>query len=402
MTARPPSTRVAQLVEALDSGGAEALAVEIANELAARGHDARMIVMRSDGRFQGRLAPSVRLHDLVRPRRDGSQAGRVIYFLESARRLEALIRRERIDVVQCHLPKANFLGLLLAVRRACRVLVTVHNNREFDYGDNAGALKQRLRRASYRAMLRHCDTVVAVSEQVRASLMAELGVSAAAGRRLVVVPNGVRVRDVPTAAERTAARQEWGIAADEVLVVGVGRLTAQKDFAALLRALTRLPAGVPAWRCVIAGEGEQLSDLERLAGDLGLDGRLRLAGLVPDVPGLLRAADVFCLPSRYEGLPLVLLEALAAGLPVASFAIAGVAEIVEDGVQARLAAPGDETALATALAELMADRDLRARLGAAGRRLVESRYGFSRMLGQLESLYGVRGPAPAEGDEPAC
>lgn len=402
MSAAPATPRVAQLVEVLESGGAEALAVDIANELAVRGRDARMIILKGGGRFQERLAPAVRLHDLRRPRRDGGQAGRIVYFLETARRLEALIRREHIGIVQCHLPKANFLGLMLAMRRSCRVLVTVHNNREFDYGDGAGPLKQRLRRAGYRAMLQRCDALVAVSDQVRVSLLAELRAPAAAGERIVVVPNGVKVPPVPTPEERRAARRAWAVGDDEVLLVGVGRLTVQKDFATLLRALAHLPPDVPAWRCVIAGEGERRADLEVLVSALGLAGRVRLAGLVPDVAGLLRGADAFCLPSRYEGLPLVLLEAMAAGLPVVAFAIPGVAEIVTDGVHARLAAAGDEGALARVLADLLADESLRASLGAAGRQLVSDHYGFDRMVGQLEALYGFGAAVPAGIGVPGC
>ncbi|MBK8286527.1 MAG: glycosyltransferase [Ahniella sp.] len=104
--------RMAQLVETLDAGGAEALAVDIAGALAARGHDSHLAVARRDGPFLDRLSPTVAFHDLNRPRRDGNQAYRILYFLETCRRLESLLCAQRIEVLQTHLPKANFLGLV--------------------------------------------------------------------------------------------------------------------------------------------------------------------------------------------------------------------------------------------------------------------------------------------------
>jgi glycosyltransferase involved in cell wall biosynthesis len=264
----------------------------------------------------------------------------------------------------------------------------VHNNREFDYGDNAGSIKQRLRKMGYRQMLKHCAGVVAVSEQVKRSLLKDLGAGAVDGKRLHVVANGVREVPAVSADERTVARAIWGLESDEALIVGIGRLTAQKDFASLLQALALLPADARGWRCIIAGEGELQQDLAGLTRDLGLSDRVRLAGLVPDVRGLLAAADIFCLPSRFEGLPLVLLEAMAAGLPVAAFAIDGIADVVTDGVQARLVAPGDTCGLASALGALMADRGERRRLGEAGRLLVGAQYDFNRVILQLEKVYG--------------
>ncbi len=379
--------RIAQLVEALESGGAEALAVDIAGALAERGHESHLIVLRGDGPFRERVSPAVRLHDLGRPRRDGSQFARVAYFLGTCRRLRAVLRAERIDVLQAHLPKANFLGLVMAWWGGGRVFATVHNNREFDYGDGAGRAKQWLRRFGYRQMVRGCRGVIAVSDQVRRSLLAELRVDEARARRVRVVANGVRATAPVPGPERHDRRAGWGVAPGEVLIVGVGRLTRQKDFASLVRALALLPDDAPPWRCLIAGEGELRHDLERAIEAAGLEHRCRLAGLVPDVGGLLAAGDIFCLPSRFEGLPLVLLEAMEAGLPVAAYAIDGVVDVVTEGAQARLAPPGDAQALSSVLLSLLRDGEARQALGAAGRRLVAERYGFDRVVSLLEAAY---------------
>lgn len=398
MKAPGASLRVAQLVEALESGGAEALAIDIAGALAARGHDSHLIVLRGGGPFRTRVPGSVSFHDLDRPRRDGNQAFRIIYFLETARRLQALLDAERIDVLQTHLPKANFLGALPALRGRCRVCPTVHNNREFDYGDAASAVKVRMRRDGYRLLARRSHAMIAVSERVRASLVAELGLTDGVGGRIAVVPNGVVIPAPATPESRAEARARWGLSGAEVAIVTVGRLTRQKNHAALLKGLQALAGTGVAWRCIIAGEGELEADLRECARTLGYGDRVCFAGLVRDVPSLLAAADVFCLPSLYEGLPLSLLEAMAAGVPVAAFSIDGVAEVVQDGVHGRLAPPDDVHGLGRALGDLVQHEALRRDCGRAGRELVVARYGFDAVAPRLERIYGIAGPAPSGRD----
>ena len=387
MTVAPKPLRVAQLVETLDAGGAEALAVDIAAALAARGHDSHLIVARGDGPFRERVKPEVVFHDLARPRRDGNQVFRIMYFLGTCRRLEAHLRARRIDVLQTHLPKANFLGLVMAWRGVCRVYPTVHNNREFDYGDRAGRAKRALRRFGYSRMLAHCSAVIAVSDQVKESLARQLRTPPGRKERIRVVPNGVRLPEPLRAGERDRLREALGVTGEQLLVAGAGRLTRQKNFTRLVEALGRLDVNGPDWRCVIAGDGELRTDLEAQVAAAGLGDRVRMPGLVADLPGLFAAADIFCLPSLFEGLPLVLLEAMGAGLPTAAFAIDGVSDVVSDGNQARLVAPDDAAALADALAALLADGPQRQRLGAAAKEAVRTRYGFEAVVDRLETVY---------------
>lgn len=379
--------RVAQLVETLDAGGAEGLAIGIAGALSGRRHESHLIVLRGDGPFRARIPDSVRFHDIDRPRRDGNQAYRIAYFLEACRRLESLLKAQRIDVLQTHLPKANFLGLAMAMRGVCRVYPTVHNNREFDYGDNAGAIRRALRRSLYRRMIATCTAVIAVSEQVRTSLAEQLGLPAKGLDRVLVVPNGVAVPPVTAAATRARARAHWGVGDGQVLLVGVGRLTFQKNFGDLVTALAKLERVRQDWQCVIAGNGELHGELEAAIAGAGLADRVRLPGLVDDMPDLFAAADAFCLPSRFEGLPLVLLEAMGAGLPTIAYGIDGVLDVVADGQQALLVPPGDVAGLAGALDRIAGDPTLRARLGASARDLVVERYGFDKAIDRLEAAY---------------
>lgn len=395
MTVSGSRLRVAQLVETLAAGGAETLAVNIASSLAQRGHDSHLIVLRGEGPLRGRVSDRVTLHDLAQAGPGGGQVARIARFAATTERVRSIMRSTGATVLQSHLPMGNFIGLGLALRRQCLTFPTVHNNRELDYGDNAGPMRRALRRQGYRLMVRHCTRMIAVSEQVRESLAGELALGPSSRDRFAVVRNGVVLPPVATEADRARAREAWGLPPGSVLILAVGRLTYQKNLTALVHALARAEIDDVDWRCVIAGEGELRAEIEQEISAAGLADRVFLPGVVSDVDGLMKAADIFCLPSRFEGLPLVLLEAMAFELPIVSFAIDGVVEVVQDGVQGRLAAPGQVGAMAQALTELARDRDRRRALGRAARIIVQERHDFALTVDALESLYRSAGAREA-------
>ena len=152
----------------------------------------------------------------------------------------------------------------------------------------------------------------------------------------------------------------------------VGRLQAPKDALTLLRGLAKLPRGT--YEAVIVGDGPDRPELASEARRLGLESVVQLAGERNDVPELLAASDIFVLSSRSEGLPLSILEAMAAGLPVVATTVGGVPELVLEGETGLLVPPGDPQALAGAIERLLDDSTLRGRLGAAGRIRVEERF----------------------------
>ncbi len=382
---------VAQLIETMAMGGAERLAVQIANARAEAGDVSHLYVLTAAGVLSERIAPGVRVRYLGLER---APIGRPLAFgaslLRGYRTLARQVERDGIRVMQTHLPAGNFWGLLLAWRRRCAVVATIHNNEEFRYGQQAQALRYRLRRRAYRGLLDRAAAVVAVSEEVKQSLLEELRVpedDRLRRARVAVVPNGVEI-PAPLPQEMLAqARARHGILPDEPLVLGAGRLTEQKNFAALIDAAALLRASGVRCRFLIAGDGPQRAYLTRRAADLGLDGQVLLPGTVTDLQELMQGADVFALPSLWEGLPLVLLEAMACGLPVAGSRIRGVAEVVEDGVSGLLCEPGDVPCLAAALRSLLGDARLRASCGAAGLEIVKRHYDFARVARELGEIY---------------
>ena len=373
--------RIAQLVETLGVGGAEKLVLDIAGAFAGAGDASCIIVLNGPGPLSERVPAGVPVHylDLDRSRR-GS-------YLQVLGRLHRLTSDLALDALQCHLPMANFFGLTLALRGRTRIFPTVHNNREFDYGATNGLLRPRLRKFAYRRMVDRCRRMVAVSQAVKEAMVEALGLRGTRADRIVVVPNGVPIPEPVTAEVRAGLRQDLGLVGEERLIVGVGRLSAQKNFQDLVEALTLLPTdGVP-WRCLIAGDGNLKGDLADRIEAAGLSRRITLAGHVSDIPGLLQAADIFCLPSLWEGLPLALLEAMAAGLPVVAYRIDGVSEVVIDGEHGCLADKGRNDQLAAGLERLLADPEAAVRLGRAGRHLVTERFGFTRVAESLREIY---------------
>lgn len=170
-------------------------------------------------------------------------------------------------------------------------------------------------------------------------------------------------------------------------VVFVGRLSPEKDVPTLLRAAAIAAGAEPSFRLVLAGAGPCLSELQSLAGQLGIAHRVEFLGHRTDVAAILAGAGLFVLSSVTEGLSLALLEAMASGLPVVATAVGGNAEAAIDGRTGLLVPPGSPEALAEAMLTLYRQPDLARRMGAAGRQRVEADFDSRRMVAQYESLY---------------
>ncbi|MCG6118440.1 MAG: glycosyltransferase [Aquimonas sp.] len=200
-----------------------------------------------------------------------------------------------------------------------------------------------------------------------------------------VVPNGVEFGPLPGTAQRAAVREALGLDARPLLLF-VGRLVPEKNLPLLLQALARLPAAQRplAW---LAGEGPERPTLLQQCAELGLQDDIVLLGERDDTGALMAAADLLVLPSREEGLSNVLLEAMAAGLPVLASDAGGSPELVEDGVCGLLFRSGDLDALVAALRRLLEDPALRRLMGAEGRARVEREYAVERMVERSLAIY---------------
>ena len=200
-------------------------------------------------------------------------------------------------------------------------------------------------------------------------------------QRVHFVPNAVKP---PTA---LATPFKDGVCSPRI--VAAGRLHPKKGFDVLIAALALLRDQGQGFDCEIAGEGDERARLEGLIAQHGLEGRVRLVGWRDDVSAFLATGDVFAFPSYQEGFPLVLLEAMAVGLPVASAAIPGPVEMIEEGVDGLLVPPGDPAALAQALAGLIAGPQKAAALGLAARAKVLEDHGPQSLKRRLDAVFDL-------------
>jgi len=348
------------VVTDLDLGGAEAQVVTLACGLKQRGHAVEVASLIDPlARTEDLDAAGVPWHSLGMARGRPDPQGIV--------RLRSIIRRFRPDAVHSHMVHANLLTRLTRLTvRLPRLITTAHSTHEGG----------RLLELAYRATDALTDLTTNVSD---ASVQAYLDRRVSAPGRIISVVNGLDFSPFLAAAERREElRARFGFSGFTWLAVA--RLTPEKDFPNAFRALEQLP---PETQLLIAGGGPEQAALEAQAGP-----NVRFLGRRTDVPELLAAADGFVLPSQLEGLPMVLLEAAAAGLPVVSTDVGGVSEIVEDGQSGLLVPPGDSAALADAMLRLQtAPAAERARLAHNARTHALRNYELGRVLDRWEELY---------------
>jgi glycosyltransferase involved in cell wall biosynthesis len=236
--------------------------------------------------------------------------------------------------------------------------------------------------ARFRRAIAPVDLLIAVSRAEQRTYE-RIGVTAG---QMVTVANGIVPRE--RGPGRRAARRALGLDADQLVVLTVGRLMRQKGHEYLVAAVPELLQRFPELAVVVFGGGHLREQLLRQAEDAGVAGCVHLVGYRPDARMLLDAADVFVLPSLQEGMPLAALEAMDASLPVVATDVIGTAEVVDDGRTGLLVPPGDPSALAGALARLLADPALRVRLGQAGNGCYRARFTAARMAAETLAAYG--------------
>lgn len=379
--------RIAQVVETLDTGGAEHLAVKIANALDRRGHKSHILVTSHDGPLSSAIAPGVTTRVFGYRRASIAHPGRFALSIRVGySQFRRVITADKIDIIQTHLPGPNFWGLAMQVTGVCPSIATIHNNQEFSYGSQRST-RGKLRHAAYRAIITKCAATIAVSDQVKASLLAEVGLTEAHATRLVSIPNGIELPKAHSAETRAATREALGISPNGILCLGVGRVCEQKNFKDLIPVCRLVGQAAGNVRFAVAGDGPDMADLKARIAENGLESSLMTLGNINNVTDVMSAADVFVMPSLWEGLPLALLEAMAAELPVVGNSIDGLRDIIPEGGVGFLVNPGDHAAMADRIVTLAADADLRHRMGAAGLELVRRKYDLTRVIDALEEIY---------------
>ena len=297
-------------------------------------------------------------------------------------RLAKQLRRIRPDIVHTHKYKDSILGSLIArCLRVPYVIRVVHGMPEPFRG------LKNLKMAGYTFVDRlvtrwFINKVVAVSSDIEKLLSLIYGKD-----RVVRIHNGIDLEAVRVTTDRLAMRKEWHIDDDVILIGTAGRLVPVKGHTILLKALHTLSERHPTVRLLLVGDGPLRDSLKSEARRLGLEEKVILAGHQEESYDFIHMMDIFVLPSLHEGIPMVLLEALALERPVVASRVGGIPEVVSNGVSGMLATPGNDAEFAVALQELIQDREVAVALGIAGRHRVEQDFDAALMAKRTATLY---------------
>jgi glycosyltransferase involved in cell wall biosynthesis len=290
--------------------------------------------------------------------------------------LVQICRRERVQIWHGHDYKSNALGLLVRLFWPMHLVTTVH-----------GWVKETRRTPLYYAIDRRClhyyKTVICVSDDLHQRCLA-LGIPA---RRCVLIENGIDLEQYSRKLSVGEAKRRLGLPPERLVIGAVGRLSAEKGFAHLIRSSAELRRAGFDFSLLIVGQGEEEQSLRNLISESGCADRITLLGYRSDLIELYQAMDIFALSSLREGLPNVLLEAMALEVPVMATAVAGVPRLIRDGENGLLVRPGSAAALTPALARLLAEGALRRSFAQAAREIVEKRYSFAARMQRIRKIY---------------
>lgn len=343
--------KVIIIINNLGIGGAERLVVNDANKFIRLGVDLSLVTLAPEPQksFAGELdLPADHRHCLL---------FRSLLDLPAWFRLVRFLKRSNADLIITQLWFANTAGRIAALFAGSRRVIAFEQN----VYDEVKTWKM--------FMLDWClqffsTKIIAVSEAVKKSLIRHH----IHPSRIAVLPNSVDLSRFTVTNGDSTIRQEYGVPKDAFLVLFVGRLIRQKAVDILIAAFKELDQDA---FLLIVGQGIAREALERQVADSGLNKRVIFVGVRDDIPGLLSVADCFVLPSRYEGLPLVLTEALAAGRPIIASDFEAASEMIISGQNGLIVPREDVPALAQALKRLQSDLDLRLRLAAEAKRSAE-------------------------------
>ena len=368
MVAAKPIT-VCQLLHSMTVGGAEVLAARLARRLCGQ---FRFVFACLDE--VGPLGADLRdegFSVVLLGRKPGLDWGCPI-------RLARLLRDKKVDVVHAHQYGPFFYGLAARFPGLGRpILFTEHGRHQPDFPRPKRMLVNRL-------LLSRRDRVVGVGAAVRRALIAYEGIPA---RRVAVLYNGIDVDAFAASSDRATARRDMGAREGEFVILQVARLDYLKDHATAVRTLARVIRQVPRARLVLVGDGPERVGIEALVCELNLSDRVSFLGTRKDVDRLLHGADLFLLTSVSEGIPLTVIEAMAAGLPVVATDVGGLREVVVEGVTGLLAPASAVVGLADCVLKLANDPDLRSTMGTAGRKRAKDHFDEPRMAAEYGQLY---------------
>jgi glycosyltransferase involved in cell wall biosynthesis len=372
--------RVLFVITDLDFGGAETQVRDLALEFSTRGMSVGVVSMLPPVAYRGDLTDAgIQLWSLGMKRKRPDP--KMVW------RLASIVHQFKPDIVHSHLIHASLLARISRAYgwRGVPLVCTAHSV-------SVGGWRRVL---AYRFTDAWASTTTNVSQ---AAVDRYVAVGAAPASRIIYMPNGVDTsRFYPDEERRTEVRRSLGLAADVCVILAVARFEEAKNHAGMLRTFARVLKERPDAILLLVGQGTLLNATVALAEALHVSGSVRFLGIRNDVPDLMRASDLYLMSSLWEGLPIVLLEAAASGLPAVVTDVGGNVTAVLDGISGRTVPANDDRALAAAVSEVLNLAPVARRSwGRAARELVRSTFSLEsvadRWLGLYETLVDSRAP----------
>jgi glycosyltransferase involved in cell wall biosynthesis len=360
---------VLHVIDTTGPGGAETVFVELAAGLDPASYRSLALI-----RGPGWVATALRERHVQTVVLDCKGSFNLRYLLQ----LMALIRRERVDLVQAHLFGSNVYCALAGALMRRPVVATFHGGVDISAGE-------RFLRAKFSVLRVGARRIVAVSKALAADLVTR---SSLRPDRMDVIYNGISVPGFEGPRE-SRLRRQLAIPDDTVLIGALGNIRPAKDYPGLLEAYARVAGSRPDTCLVIAGEGKGrlMAELQAQRSRLSLEGRVHFLGFCPDPGEYLRNLDIFVLGSVTEGFSIATIQAMAAGIPVVVTRSGGPQEIVSEGHDGVLVAPGDPVQLGDALLRLIASPDERRKMAREGKATVRTRFAVQTMVAGYQAIY---------------
>ena len=361
--------RVLHIIDSLHLGGAQEVVLNLATCGSARFRH-EVATMHGHGIYWDRLRQAgVSVHSL-------SPHKLLPFYLAS---IPWRLIADRPDILHCHLIPSNIIAKPLGALLGVPVVIN------HDHTNDTRRAESRLLLALDRFSNRFASHIVAVSASCRDFLITRESIPL---NDVTLVPNAIDLRRFsPSAARRDQARIELGLPASARVVAGVGRLNPQKNFSLFLDIAAQLAPRFPGLHFLLAGDGPEEKMLREKAAALGIAHRVTFSGYVADTRLVYLAADVLLMPSRYEGLPMTLLEAMAMGLPVVASQLDGIAEVIGDGREGFLVPSDDASLFVERTAALLQDAELCSRIAQNARAKIEANFSVERMTSAVEEIY---------------
>jgi glycosyltransferase involved in cell wall biosynthesis len=364
--------KILHCIDGFRIGGAEVNLLEQIKQLAVKGYDQTVCSFDDVGALKESY----------------QKLGIPVYIIQRKHRFDPivltklyqLIQHGKFSIIQTVLFYPDVVGMLTGAAAGVKVRISVETASHYNV-----FFSPPYRRLMYRTAMKYVSRIIAVSGEVKNSIIQRERIHSS---RIAVIPNAVDFRLYDPVSNGSNRKKKELHLQNAFPVLGtVARLTHVKGHGVLIRAAVDLVKKYPALHCLFIGDGELRSDLEKQINEMGLGDHFSFLGFRKDIPELLYALDIFVLPSLTEGMPNVILEAMACSVPVVATEVGGIPEVIRDGWNGILIPPEDPKKLAGAILKLLEDRSFRSQIGENGRKHVQDQYSLDRQIQCFQKTY---------------